>query len=279
MEPIPIEDLNDPRVAVYRNVRDADLVGRRGCFLAEGELVVRTLLNRSAAGGPFAARSVFLNRTRLDAMGGALREHAQAVPACPVYVAEQAVMDGIVGYHIHRGVLACGQRTREPGVASIIDPGAHYSRRPVVVLEDLANHDNVGGVFRNAAAFGCDGALLTRRCCDPLYRKALRVSMGHVLSTPYAHIGSVADASGALRDAGRSVVALTPDPGAPSLAEVLASGGADRGSAILLGAEGPGLSEEAVRSATTAARIPIEPGVDSLNVVVACAIALSALRG
>ena len=194
---------------------------------------------------------------------------------CPVYFAEQEVMDGIVGFHIHRGVLSCGERIAAPSVGSIV--GA--SSGPVVVLEDLANHDNVGGVFRNAAAFGSGGVLLTARCCDPLYRKALRVSMGHVLSTPYAAVESASVACERLHDHGWTTLALTPDPAAPTLRDLIDSGEAGDRTAVLLGAEGPGLTAGALASATHRARIPIGEGVDSLNVVVAGAIALSALRG
>lgn len=274
MQPIPIESLDDPRVAAYRNVRDADLVGRRGLFLAEGELVVRTLLHTHRQGGRFRAESVFLNRTRLGAMAPAL---AELGPDFPVYVADQAVMDEIVGFHIHRGVLACGVRAAPSTMPELIS-AATRSGGPIVILEDLANHDNVGGVFRNAAAFGCTGVLLTRRCCDPLYRKALRVSMGNVLSMPFAHIGSVEEACRALGNEGWTTLALTPGVDAPEISDLVASGEAGGRVAILLGAEGPGLSESALRAAQHRARIPIDPRVDSLNVVVACAIALFALR-
>ena len=271
MGPVKIESLEDPRVSEYRNIRDADLVGRRGVFIAEGELVVRTLLDRHAAGGEFRAKSVLLNRTRLEAMGDAVEGVGDD---CPVYYAEQEVMDGIVGFHIHRGVLSCGERIAAPSVASIVES----SDEPIVVLEDLANHDNVGGVFRNAAAFGSGGVLLTARCCDPLYRKSLRVSMGHVLSTPYAAIESVSAACERLHASGWTTLALTPDPSAPTLGELIASGETGDRTAVLLGAEGPGLTAGAMASATHRARIPIVAGVDSLNVVVAGAIALSALR-
>jgi len=270
LEPIVIESLDDPAVAVYRNLRDADLVGRRGVFIAEGELVVRTLLDRHRAGGAFRARSLLLNRTRLGVMQGALEGLGVG---CPVYVAEQGVMDAIVGFHIHRGVLACGARSAPASADSII--GTHDG--PIVVIEDLANHDNVGGVFRNAAAFGAQGVLLTPRCCDPLYRKALRVSMGHVLSTPYAEVGSVSEACERLHGAGWTTLALTPDPLAPTLHGLIESGAAGARTAVLLGAEGPGLTAAALSAATHRARIPIAAGVDSLNVVVAGAIALSAL--
>lgn len=274
MDPIQIESINDPRVAVYRNVRDADLVGRRGLFLAEGELVVRALLEQGCGSGRFRAQSALLNRTRLSAMADAL---GGLGPECPVYVAEQDVLDEIVGFHIHRGVLACGGRGEPPALSEILSPPV-AAPGPIIVLEDLANHDNIGGVFRNAAAFGASGVLLTARCCDPLYRKALRVSMGHVLSIPYASISSVESACAALHGAGWTTFALTPDRGAPGLGDLVASGEVGDRVAIVLGAEGPGLTAGAMRSAGRRARIPIAPGVDSLNVVVACAIALSGLR-
>ncbi|MCB9847914.1 MAG: RNA methyltransferase [Phycisphaeraceae bacterium] len=269
-----IDSLDDPRVAVYRNVRDADLVGRRGVFLAEGELVVRALLERHRTGGAFRARSLLLGRTRFDAMADAL---GGLGADCPVFVVEQDVMDAIVGFHIHRGALACGERVSAPTPGDIVRPGS-VPAGPVVVLEDIANHDNIGGIFRNAAAFGASGVLLNPRCCDPLYRKALRVSMGHVLSTPYAAVESVESACAALHDAGWVTLALTPDPAAPTLRELIDTGGIGSRTAALLGAEGPGLTDGAMGAARRRARIPMAPGVDSLNVVVACAITLSMLR-
>jgi tRNA G18 (ribose-2'-O)-methylase SpoU len=273
LQPITIESMDDPRVAQYRNVRDADLVGRRGVFLAEGELVVRTLLRTHAEGGRFRAGSVFLNRTRLDAMADAIEGLDSQ---CPVYLAEQSVMDEIVGFHIHRGALAVGSRV-EPLPATELIANAQQTGGPIVVLEDLANHDNIGGVFRNAAAFGASGVLLTSRCCDPLYRKALRVSVGNVLTVPYARIDLMEDACGALHERGWSTIALTPDASADGFDGLVGSGELGERIAILLGAEGPGLSDIALRTAHHRARIPIAEGVDSLNVVVACAIALSRL--
>ncbi len=273
MEPIRVQSFDEPGVEVYRNIRDADLVGRRGVFIAEGELVVRTLLDRHRESGRFRAESVLLNRTRLGAMNDAL---VGLGADCPVYVAEQGVMDEIVGFHIHRGVLACGT-LHEPMTMPGLIKQAGADGGPIVVLEDLANHDNIGGVFRNSAAFGASGVLLTKRCCAPLYRKALRVSMGHVLSVPYAAIGSVEEACAALRSGGWTTLALTPDDRAPLLNELVGSGELGGRVAILLGAEGPGLTETAMRSADHRVRIPIAEGVDSLNVVVAGAIALSAL--
>jgi tRNA G18 (ribose-2'-O)-methylase SpoU len=272
-QPITIESLEDPRVAQYRNVRDPDLVGRRGVFLAEGELVVRTLLRTNAQGGKFRASSIFLSRTRLGTMADALEGLDQD---CPVYIAEQGVFDEIVGFHIHRGALAVGERAEPLTMPGLIEAATSIGG-PIIVLEDLANHDNVGGVFRNAAAFGAAGVLLTKRCCDPLYRKALRVSVGNVLSVPYAHTNSVEEACAALHQSGWSTIALTPNPEAAEISGLVASGGLNQRVAILLGAEGPGLTDTAMRAVSHLARIPIAEGVDSLNVVVAGAIALFAL--
>jgi len=274
VQPILIESLDDERVADYRDVRDADLVGRRGLFIAEGELVVRILLRLHAKGAGYRAMSVLLNRTRYDSLCDALEP---LDPGCPVYVCEQQVMDGVVGFHIHRGVLAAGARTSPRDPVAVIEAGS-APPGPVVVMEDIANHDNVGGVFRSAAAFGCHGVLLTRRCCDPLYRKSIRVSMGHALTTPWSYVESVEHACELLHARGWTTVALTPAPDAEDIAQAASALGDSNNLAILLGAEGPGLTEHAQRIAKRRVRIPMAESVDSLNVGVACAVALHALR-
>jgi len=271
--PIRIEDIDDPRVEVYRNIRDADLVGRRGVFIAEGKLVVRVLLSRSRDSGGFRAQSVLVNRSGYESMADAL---VGLGPGRPVYVAEQGVLDGIVGFHIHRGVLACGTREEAPDAETIIACAAPGGG-PLVVLEDLANHDNVGGVFRNAAAFGSPGVLLTPRCCDPLYRKAIRVSMGCALTVPYASVASAARACELLRARGWTTLALTPSGDSSELGETLRTMERVDRLAILLGAEGPGLTREAMDAADHRVRIAIAEGVDSLNVAVAGAVAMHAI--
>jgi tRNA G18 (ribose-2'-O)-methylase SpoU len=265
-----VDSLDDPRVADYRNVRDADLLGRRGVFMAEGDLVVRTLVDRSA----FTTRSLLLSETRLEAMSDLVGRLPESVP---VYVAAQNVMNGIVGFHIHRGCLAAGERPAERDPADLARACARATR-PLLILEDLANHDNVGGLFRNAAAFGGGGILLTRRCCDPLYRKAIRVSIGTALTLPFAFVGDSARAIALARECGLETIALTPDPASQSLASLVRAGGVRSGAALLIGAEGPGLTRAALAEADRRVRIDIEAEVDSLNAMVAGAIALFALR-
>lgn len=269
MRTIAITDPDDPRLADYLNVRDRDLV-RRETFMAEGRLVVAQLLSRASR---YRARSVLVTPVALEAMRDDIE---RGVGDAPVYIADQGVMDAIVGFPIHRGCLAAGE------VGEAVTPEALVSEvgersRVLLVLEDIANHDNVGAIFRNAAAFGAGGVLLNERCCSPLYRKAVRVSMGASLRVAWATTGRLVDELDRLAGAGWAVVALTPDAGATDLAAFAASPAGCGRVALVLGAEGPGLSEEALGAATHRVRIPIGAGTDSLNVATAGAIALYGL--
>lgn len=261
----PIDDPDDPRIADYRCVRERDLACRRGRFVAEGELVVRTLLSpRSRC----SAESVLLSR-RAARSGAAW---LATVPADrPVFVAAQAVMDAIVGFPIHRGVLAIGRRPPETPAAVLL--AACGPKALVLGLVGIANHDNVGGLFRNAAAFGCAGALLDPSTCDPLYRKAIRVSVGASLCVPFARGGNADELLPALEGHGFTVLALTPS-GAEPIERVSRRGR----TALLVGAEGHGLPERLLRRTRTI-RIPMAPGFDSLNVATAAGIALHRLSG
>jgi len=264
-----IETQDDPRVADYRNVRDADLLKGNALFMAEGELVVRTLVDRS----PLSPRSLLLSDTRLEAMSDLVERLPEQVPA---YVATQDVMDEIVGFPIHRGCLAAGERPPARDPHTLMRQAAEGGRA-ALILEDLANHDNIGGLFRSGAAFGVGCVLLTRRCCDPLYRKAIRVSIGAALTIPFAFIESASEGVEIARAAGLLPVGFSPEPGAESLADLVRTGGPATPPALLIGAEGPGLSEEAKRAAGRLVRIEIDPDVDSLNAMVAGSIALFAL--
>ena len=261
---IPIHSPDDPRIAVYRNVRERDLVGREGRFLAEGEVVVRLLLTKSR----YRAESLLLEERRVAGLADVLAHH----PELAVYVAPQAVMNEIAGFPIHRGILAAGLRGEEPSpdelLASIEGPAT------VVALEAIANHDNVGGIFRNAAAFGAKAVLLDGTSCDPLYRKAIRVSVGAALRVPFARSPSSAEMIATLRRAGFAIFALTPRREAKSLESFRFP----ERSALLLGAEGPGLLDATLASADEQLRIEIESDFDSLNVASASAIALHAAR-
>jgi tRNA G18 (ribose-2'-O)-methylase SpoU len=259
-----VTDPDDPRVGGYRDVRERDLSGRDGLFVVEGEVVLRVLLSRSR----FPVESILVSEKRLDAVKPLL---AQAPDGIPVLVAGQTIMDRIVGFPIHRGVLALARRGTDREAAEIL-----RGLRPdalVVALIGLSNHDNVGGVFRNAAAFGADAVLIDRTSCDPLYRKAIRVSVGGSLVVPFAR-GGEADALVDLLGAhGFAILGLTPS-GEEPVAAVRRAGR----TALLLGAEGAGLPE-GVLARTRRVRIPMAGGFDSLNVATASGIALHRLTG
>jgi tRNA G18 (ribose-2'-O)-methylase SpoU len=258
VQPVEIQDPTDPRVADYVGLRDAELRRPdRGWFIAEGMLVIRQLLR-----SPYPVRSVLLAPRRFATLAAEL----EGVEA-PVYVAAPAVLNAVAGFDIHRGALASADRVPTPGYRELL-AGA----RMVVVLEAINDHENLGAIFRNAAAFGADAVLLCPRCCDPLYRRSVRVSMGQVLHVPFARVPSWPDDLAALGADGWRVVALTPDPSARPLASVARLAPQER-VAILLGAEDVGLSAAAVGVAGERVRIPMVAGVDSLNVASASAIA------
>lgn len=267
--PTHIDDPDDPRLADYAGLKDAALradeaAGRRGVFNAEGELIVRML-----AASRFPVRSLLMTPNRV----AGLRDLIDRLPAAvPVYTVTPAVMERLVGFQFHRGVLGCGERLPGPGLEEIA-----ALARALVVLEDLTNAENVGAAFRNTAALaGAGGAvLLSPACCDPLYRKAIRVSMGHVLRVPYARLEPWPGGLGRLKKLGFTVVALTPDPGARDIRSI-GAGEAGR-PALVLGTEGGGLTPRAFAEADLRVRIPIAAGADSLNISVACAVALSRL--
>ncbi|HEY8614682.1 RNA methyltransferase [Phenylobacterium sp.] len=242
-------------------MRERDLVGREGLFVAEG----RVVLEKAVAAGRHPLVSVLVADSRRGALGEAL---AGLPPDVPVYVAAQRVMDAIVGFPIHRGILALGRRS-EPTAAELLAglPGQAL----VVALSAIANHDNMGGLFRNAAAFGADAVILDAACCDPLYRKAIRVSVGAALTTPFARLSPGEDLVETLTAAGLEVIALSPR-GELEIAEL--SPGPR--TAALFGAEGPGLAPEVLSRARTV-RIAMAGGFDSLNVATTSGIVLHRL--
>lgn len=262
-----IDDPADPRLDDYRAVRERDLVSRKGVFVAEGRLVVRTLLTESR----FRCRSVLVNDAALPSISDAVRG------ALPVYLVSQKVLDTVVGFHIHRGCVAIGERTPPVTVDALIRAFPRDSPATLVVLERLSNHDNVGGVFRNALAFGVAGVVLSPDCADPLYRKAIRVSMGAALRVPFACADDWPGSLEQVAAAGFTLVALTPAPDAVDIADAATILPLPRRTALLLGAEGDGLSERALDACTLRVRIPIAAGVDSLNVASASAVALHRL--
>ena len=262
MNILAVSDPDDPRIAAYRDIRDRDLAGRDGLFVAEGKVVLDVLFSARR----FAPLSVLILENRLAGMRPVL---AKAPQDLPVYVAPRAVMDRIAGFPMHRGVLAVA--ARGSGTSPDDLAAALPERALAVVLVGIANHDNVGSIFRNAAAFSTDAVLLDATCCDPLYRKAIRVSAGAALKVPFARGGDAASLIRLLRQAGFAQFALSPS-GTSGIAEIRR---APR-TALYLGTEGDGLPAS-VMGAMQTVRIPIAEGFDSLNVAAASAVALHRL--
>lgn len=270
---VSVSDAADPRLADYVRLTDVHL--RRslevpgGLFIAEGEKVIRRAL-----GAGYRLRSMLVTTDR--AAGAA--ELAGSV-AGPVYVVPPEVARGLTGYRVHRGALASMHRRPLPSMADVV-----ATARRIVVLEDIVDHTNVGAIFRCVAALGFDGVILAPRCGDPLYRRAVRVSMGAVFSVPYARMDDWREGLAGLRAAGFRLLALTPAADAVPIAAVLVTTGlvttgpvttgpADGRLALLLGSEGDGLSGRWREQADMSVRIPINGGIDSLNVAAAAAIA------
>lgn len=258
---IRIETPSDPRVAAYVSIRERDLTnGHGGRFIVEGKVTLDTLLRR----GRFVVESLFLCETRLAPLADTL----SAVPeTVPIYVAAQGVMDAVAGFSIHRGVLACGWKGPDLSATDIL---SREGPSTALILSELSNHDNVGAAFRNAAAFGADAVLLDEASCDPLYRKAIRVSAGSALWLPFAHGGTGGTLIEAAEKTGHEVWALTPRTDAAPLLAVEVP----KRVALLLGAEGPGLPAGLIARARPV-RIPMTEGFDSVNVATAAAIALA----
>ena len=265
-----VNDFEDPRIADYRNLKDKHLLAERGRFIVEGRVNLTVLLERSS----FTPDSIFLS----DRTHGSMQaELADLAPRCPVYVAGQSVLDQIVGFPIHRGCLAaCSRGISVDPMTLVGELLASESAPRIVVLEGILNLDNVGGIFRNAMGLGGRAILLCPRTVDPLYRKAIRTSMGGSLVVPFARAVDLAELLDELRAAGFEVLALDPAEEGVDLDDLVAS---EIGpAALLLGTEGAGLSETALARVDRRVRIAMEPGVDSLNVSVAAGIALHRLR-
>ncbi|MBX3322200.1 MAG: RNA methyltransferase [Phycisphaeraceae bacterium] len=273
---IAISHLDETELDPYRNQKDAWLRASHypgagtdatptglagGRFLAEGDLVFEQLL-----ASPYTIESVLVSESRIKSLEPLLERLPGQVP---VYVGPPSILEGIVGFDMHRGVLACGLRGPDRSLEAVLDVS-----KTLVILEDLANHDNVGGIARCLRALGgkSPGMLLTPRCCDPLYRRALRVSIGHMLHIPFARLDWPADIE-RVRRAGFAILALSPDSSATPIDRVPAAARV----CLIAGAEGPGLSGHATRLADHRVRIGMHPAVDSLNVSVSVAIALHAL--
>jgi tRNA G18 (ribose-2'-O)-methylase SpoU len=258
-QPLAVDDPDDPRLADYVGLSDPDLRRRieaeSGFFIAESPLVVRRLL-----GSGRRVRSVLVTADQHAALHDVL-----ATVAVPVYVAAPPVLRRVVGFELHRGAVASADRWPLPPSPDVLG-----AARRIAVCERINDHENLGVVFRSAAALGIDAVLLDGECADPLYRRCVRVSIGHVVTLPWTRIASLAE----LRSAGFATVALTPHPDATAIDEVAWPGRV----ALLLGAEGPGLSDAWRRAADVRVRIPMAPGADSLNVATAAAIAFHVSR-
>ena len=251
----------DPRIEAYRDVAAPDRLRARGLFVAEGRAVVRRLMDEA----PDDVRSLLLSHAALRDLEPAL---AALGPGVPVYVCDAADFLGITGHDLHRGCLALAARPEPRHVDALL-----VSARMVIVLEGVTDADNVGGVFRNAAAFGADAVVLSPTCCDPLYRKAIRTSMAATLRVPFARAGEWPGALTRIRALGFTIIALTPRQPSEDL-DVFASRPRPERLALLIGTEGAGLTPEAEAAADDRVRVPIRAGVDSLNLAVATGIAL-----
>ena len=258
-----VTDPDDPAVAPFRSIKERDLVGREGLFIAEGETVLRAFVRDA----PKRVVSLLIDPKRRDKLDDVFAGLPEDVP---VHFADQTVLDAIAGFHLHRGVLAVGRKP-EPVAAAELLAGLP-ARAVALVLCGIANHDNIGGIYRNAAAFGADAIILDADCCDPLYRKAIRVSVGAALSVPTARLGRGEDIARLLERTRFEALALSP-----SASESLARLKPAPRTAVLLGAEGPGLSAEVMARARTVG-IPMANGFDSLNVATTSGIVLHHLR-
>lgn len=260
------DDVADERLDDFRELTTADRrpdrPGGRGFVIAEGTVVVRRLL---------------ASRYRVRSLLGTERRLAELAPDLanvdvPAYATSAEVMAKVVGFHLNRGVLAVADRVRQPSAEDVVE-----NARLLAVLEGVGDHENLGAMFRNAAALGVDGVLLGPGCADPLYRRSVRVSMGNVLRVPFASVPEWPGWLNRLRDKGFRVAALTPRADAADLRALPDEVG--KRIAVLVGSEGHGLTEEAIASADLAVRIPMSSGVDSLNVATAAAVAFYELAG
>lgn len=263
-----VDDSADSRLDDIRNLNRSDsrpdLPGGKGLVIAEGTLVVPRLIESR-----FPLRCVVGTATKLQALYDALSYSARELAAeVPWYQITRETMAAAAGFDMHRGLLATADRAPELSVAEVI-ANAHT----LVIMEGVGDHENIGSIFRNAAGMGVDGVLFGAACADPLYRRSVRVSMGHVLRTPFAKLEGTTTtwqrSLQELKDAGFRVVSMTPGEKSVPLWEAMNS----EKVAILVGAEGPGLTEHAMAATDIRARIPMAEGTDSLNVATSAAIA------
>ncbi len=261
VEVIDVTDPADPRVDDFRDLnsvdRRPDLPTGKGLVIAEGVLVVQRML-----ASRFTPHAFLGTERRFGELADDL-----AGTRAPFYRASAEVMADVVGFHLNRGVLGAARRPPELSLPQVLD-GA----RTVAVLEGVNDHENLGSIFRNAAGLGVDAVIFGTGCADPLYRRAVRVSMGHALLVPFARAERWPADLAELRQLGFRLVAMTPSPKADTLAAVM-SGLAGEKLAVLVGAEGPGLTEPAMRACDVRVRVPMSRATDSLNVATAAALA------
>ncbi len=268
---VDVADPDDPRLADYRDLRDVSLrkhlEAEHGLFIAEGEKVVRRAVE---AGYP--VRSFLMAPRWLDGLADVL-----ATTDAPCHVVSEALAEQVTGFHVHRGALASLARAALPTVEQILnDALAAGGRRRVVVLEALVDHGNVGSVFRNAAALGVQAVLVSPQCADPLYRRAIKTSMGNVFNVPWTRTPPLPATLSLLRARGFTTVALTLSEDSMPLGEL--SEAEHPALALVFGTEGAGVDPRTAAEADLRVRIPMEPGVDSLNVAAATAITFYATR-
>ena len=266
-EMIRIDDLEDPRLEDYRDIRDRDLMGtggRRGLFIGEATLVVEVMLSFKGM-----TRSVLVSEQQADRLAAMIADSTS--PDTPLYVASSALIESVAGFDIHRGVLACGNRpdNSDQSLKKIIPDQTRSAT--VLICEKINNIDNIGMLFRNAAAFGVDAVVLSPDCHDPLYRKSLRVSIGHALRVPFHQSSDWLKTLDELRD-GHAIelIGTSLDPNAQTLEELTPP----KRVGLVVGSEFSGISRDTITRCHYLARIPMAPGTDSLNVGVAAAVCL-----
>jgi tRNA G18 (ribose-2'-O)-methylase SpoU len=262
-----VNDPDDPRVDDFRDLnsidRRPDLPTGKGLVIAEGVLVVqRMLVSR------FTPHALLGTQRRLDELKDDLAGLRDL--GAPFYRVSADVMARVVGFHLNRGVLAAARRVAEPTVAQLVKPDQGV--RTVAVLEGVNDHENLGSIFRNAAGLGVDAVVFGSGCADPLYRRAVRVSMGHALLVPFARATNWPTDLVLLKERGFRLLAMTPHSAACALREAMAAA-RDEPIAVVMGAEGPGLTAAALRLSDVRVRIPMSRGTDSLNVATAAALA------
>lgn len=262
---IDITNPDDPRVDDFRDLnsvdRRPDLPTGKGLVIAEGVLVVRRML-----ASRFAPHAMLGTDRRLAELADDLSAVAPYLDLT-CYRATAEVMADVVGFHLNRGVLAAARRPVELSVSEVLERA-----RTIAVLEGVNDHENLGSIFRNAAGLGVDGVIFGAGCADPLYRRSVRVSMGHALLVPFARAARWPSDLELLRDDDFRLLAMTPSPRAVSLAEAMTKLAGDK-VAVLVGAEGPGLTETVMRASDARVRVPMSRGTDSLNVATAAALA------